>query len=262
MADPIFRTAGAWGAGKGSNLTPPEVDGNFWALLQRLVALEDDPPTPNEISNISVVGSQMKVFMQDGTVFGPFSLPVATFRWMGEWEAGADYLALDLVTVPDQGVYLSTVDTTSGSGDAFDPTETDSDGNPIWILVFGQTLYEFGFTLSGPVGTDSDDNELLWLFPCVRDFFFDDVTKWVFELAVAPSDGLQIAVQTRVGTGGSLASIATLTWAAAATVPTIAPVGSAPYQLNKGGLVALKLIDGSADANTLAGTFVAQKGVA
>jgi hypothetical protein len=36
----VYRTddVARWGAGKGSNLTPAEVDVNFWGIIQRLRA--------------------------------------------------------------------------------------------------------------------------------------------------------------------------------------------------------------------------------
>jgi hypothetical protein len=36
----IYRTSGSWGAGKGSNLTAAEVDGNFSDSDTRVVTLE------------------------------------------------------------------------------------------------------------------------------------------------------------------------------------------------------------------------------
>ncbi|MEY9829824.1 hypothetical protein ABIA25_001639 [Sinorhizobium fredii] len=71
----IYRTAGAWGAGKGSNLTPTEVDENFHDLDERVDALETDPPSPVEISNITQAGNTITVHMSDGSTFGPFTLP-------------------------------------------------------------------------------------------------------------------------------------------------------------------------------------------
>lgn len=65
---------------KGSNLTPAEVDGNFTDLDGRVTALEENPPEPNEISNILVVGTQMTIVLEDSTEFGPFTLPQANFR--------------------------------------------------------------------------------------------------------------------------------------------------------------------------------------
>jgi hypothetical protein len=75
-----YRTAGAWGAGKGSNLTAAEVDGNFYGLDQRIADLEGNPPAPNEISNITVTGTQMTIYLEGGASFGPFTLPQANFR--------------------------------------------------------------------------------------------------------------------------------------------------------------------------------------
>lgn len=75
-----YRTAGAWGAGKASNLTPVEVDENFYDHEQRIADMEANPPEPNNISNIEVVGTQMTIHIEGGTSFGPFTLPQANFR--------------------------------------------------------------------------------------------------------------------------------------------------------------------------------------
>ncbi|PSJ55755.1 hypothetical protein [Pseudaminobacter soli (ex Li et al. 2025)] len=76
----VYRTDGPWGLGKGSNLTPGEVDANFWGLTQRVAELLADIPAPVNISNIDVSGTQMKIFLEDGRQFGPFTLPQANFR--------------------------------------------------------------------------------------------------------------------------------------------------------------------------------------
>lgn len=75
-----YRTTGAWGPGKGSNLTAAEVDGNFHDLDQRVTGLESNPPTPDEISNITVTGTQMTIWLVSGAHFGPFTLPQAAWR--------------------------------------------------------------------------------------------------------------------------------------------------------------------------------------
>lgn len=102
----IFRTAGAWGPGKGSNLSAAEGDNNFWDLAQRVLDLETDMPEPNNIADILVDGSQMTVVMDNGDTFGPFTLPVATIHWRGAWAADTDYFVNDLVSVAGRGVYL------------------------------------------------------------------------------------------------------------------------------------------------------------
>lgn len=76
----IYRTAGAWGAGKGSNLTPAEVDGNFYQLAQDILAAIAGMETPNGIADITVSGSQMTITLDDATVLGPFTIPRIPFR--------------------------------------------------------------------------------------------------------------------------------------------------------------------------------------
>lgn len=76
----LYRTAGAWGAGLGANLTAAQVDENFWGHEERLDAIETSAPLPNEISNIIVSGTQMTIILEDATEFGPYTLPQAPFR--------------------------------------------------------------------------------------------------------------------------------------------------------------------------------------
>ncbi|MER9355571.1 hypothetical protein NKI61_20075 [Mesorhizobium sp. M0514] len=65
---------------KGSNLTPDEVDDNFEGHEERITELEDNPPVATGISNITVVGTQMTIYLADATVLGPYTLPQANFR--------------------------------------------------------------------------------------------------------------------------------------------------------------------------------------
>lgn len=76
----VYRNNGDWGAGKGSNLTSVEVDENFWDHEQRLVELETNPPEPVQISNIELVGTQLTIYMEDETEYGPFTVPQANFK--------------------------------------------------------------------------------------------------------------------------------------------------------------------------------------
>lgn len=65
---------------KGSNLTATEVDANFHDVDDRIQAIEDDPPVATGISNITVAGTQMTIYLEDSTVLGPYTLPQANFR--------------------------------------------------------------------------------------------------------------------------------------------------------------------------------------
>lgn len=130
-----FRTDGAWGLGKGSNLTPAEVDNNFYSLhwsIEQLEAAGDG----GGITAINVTGAEISVTVDDGDtsrIFGPFSLPSATVRWREEYVPVFPYLATDLL-VEDNTLYIVTQDHTSATD--MDPTEEGSEG-PLYHRVRG-----------------------------------------------------------------------------------------------------------------------------
>jgi hypothetical protein len=134
--DLTFRTLGAWGSGKGANLTPGEVDTNFWELAQAIVDLTANPALPVGIASITVSGTQMTITLTDGTVMGPFELPVLTFRWRGEWQPFSTYAVLDVFTVTNTGIYMVQIEHTTGA--AFDAGLL-IDGLPAYLMLFGST---------------------------------------------------------------------------------------------------------------------------
>jgi hypothetical protein len=136
MVPLVFRTPGPWGAGKGSNLQPSEVDGNFWAVAEAIVALETNPAVPNGISSISVSGTQMTIYLDNGDVMGPYTLPVLMFRWRGEWEPSTSYAVLDVFTVTNTGIFCVIIAHTSGT--SFDPNIAVG-GQPALQQLFGST---------------------------------------------------------------------------------------------------------------------------
>src|SRR6185503_4753752 len=117
--DVTFRTLGPWGPGLGRNLHPAEIDNNFWNLGQAIVALQNDPTQPNGIASISVSGTQMTIYLHDGSVMGPFTLPVLVFRWRGEWTPDTSYSVLDVFTVQNVGIFMVLIAHISGT--EFDP---------------------------------------------------------------------------------------------------------------------------------------------
>jgi hypothetical protein len=128
-----YRTAGAWGSGKGSNLTPAEVDGNVYDLDQRVDALETSPPTPNNIANITASGSQLTVIMDDASTFGPFTIPTARFTWGGDWASTTSYSLNDVIRDEDTGdIYIVIKAHTSDT--TFDANYT-SGGDPVYELM-------------------------------------------------------------------------------------------------------------------------------
>jgi hypothetical protein len=134
MPAPTYRTTDddRWGTGKGSNLTPVEVDENFWNMDQRVVALEETPPTAISIASIAVTGRQMTVTLTDSTELGPFTIPFTEFTWKGEWLADTNYDAFDVIYF-DGTVYLVKQDHLSDS--VFDPAR-EITGQPVYQVMF------------------------------------------------------------------------------------------------------------------------------
>lgn len=64
---------------KGSKLTSAEGDANIRNLDGRLTTVEENPPTPIEITNVYALGSQMHVVLANATEF-VFTMPQANFR--------------------------------------------------------------------------------------------------------------------------------------------------------------------------------------
>jgi hypothetical protein len=116
MSDPVFRTAGPHGPGQGFDLSAGQVDGNFWALLQRVVELETGGIAPRHISNITQTGTLLYITLSDATVLGPFSIPVAKLAWRGNWTPSTPYALHDVVRVGGVGVYAVLADHTSAAG--------------------------------------------------------------------------------------------------------------------------------------------------
>jgi hypothetical protein len=131
----LYVTTGAWGVGTGSPLAAADVDNNFYELDQRVEALETGGVQPNNIANITLVGSQMTIIMEDASIFGPFTVPIAMLHWRGDWVEDEDYNELDIIFVAGQGTYLVLRDHTSDPY-AFDPAAVDEEANPLYFLLF------------------------------------------------------------------------------------------------------------------------------
>lgn len=159
MVDLTFRTLGAWGAGKGANLDASEVDSNFWELAQAIFDLQNDPATPNGIASITVSGTQMTITLHDGTVMGPYTLPVLTFRWRGEWQPFTSYAVLDVVTVQLVGIFMAQVAHTSAAG-PFDPGLVI--GSAVWLQLFGSADASLGSLPDVALTGIADGDVLIW----------------------------------------------------------------------------------------------------
>jgi hypothetical protein len=130
----IFRTAGPWGPGQGSNLAAAQVDGNFWELLSRLAYLEDHAPAALvSIDYFSVSGSLLTIHMTDHSIRGPFELPVAQWHFHKEgWQPDTDYVPQD-VFAHNGSAYL--VLWPHHSAGSFDPGANDGMGHDFYGLL-------------------------------------------------------------------------------------------------------------------------------
>lgn len=130
----VYRTTdmAKWGAGKGSNLTPGEVDLNFWTLDERMTALEAEEGVG--IQDITQPSSTtILITLTDNTTRGPFTLPVAEPTFRGEWAAATAYAVFDIFTY-GKSVYQVLVAHTSAA--TFDPGADDGLGNDLYGLWF------------------------------------------------------------------------------------------------------------------------------
>jgi hypothetical protein len=142
LVDLTFRGTGPWGPGKGANLQPAEVDDNFWEIATAVLNLETNPALPTGIQSITISGTQMTITLTDGSVMGPYTIPVLVMRWRDEWQPATPYAVLDVFKVTGVGIFL--VELAHVSGDVFDP-RIAVDGDPALMQLFGSV----DVTLSG-----------------------------------------------------------------------------------------------------------------
>lgn len=157
--DITYRLTGPWGPGKGANLQPAEVDSNFWNIAQAIVDLETNPAIPVGIENISMSGSSMTITLTDGTVMGPFLIPVLTFVWRGAWQPFTSYAELDVFTVDSVGIFMVTLAHTSGA--EFDPA-IQVGGVPALLQLFGAVDASLSGLWDVNVSLGLHNHDVLW----------------------------------------------------------------------------------------------------
>lgn len=151
----VYRTndVAKWGTGKGADLTPTEVDTNFWDMLVRIVALETGGIPANGIANFVVTGSSFVVVLDDATELGPFTLPLATFGWRGDWQPETTYAAFDVFRVYGEfnGIYVVLDSHTSGL--TFDPDDA-TDSGALYSQLFAIPTKEITGFCAGAMPAD------------------------------------------------------------------------------------------------------------
>ncbi len=131
----VFRTDGPWGAGKGTNLAPAEVDGNFYDVDQRVTFFEDNPPMPIEPISITITGYNFYMGLSNGETLGPVTMTMPVPEWRGEWTPLTPYNDLDFFTGTDGG--FGAVMQSHTSAATFDWAALGTNGLPLYRLIVG-----------------------------------------------------------------------------------------------------------------------------
>lgn len=147
----VYVTSGAWGAGAGAPLSAAQVDGNFYDVDQRIVALNADLAEGKRIESVTYTSASMTFHFTDGTS-QVIPLPVATYVYAGVWANSTPYTTANLVTVNGRGLYQVLVNHTTPPAPApFDPAAEDGSGNPLYALwvPIGDTNYDAAIFVPG-----------------------------------------------------------------------------------------------------------------
>lgn len=168
----IYRTTGVWGAGKGSNLTPAEVDTNFYELVEALAAFTAQGPV--EIANIQIdtATGELVFIMEDATEYR-VPVPIAAFRWRGDWQDGTDYEPFDLFTAND-GLYFVQQAHSTDTGSEFNPDAGNMQGPFAVLMIAYPTHYDIGFFFPGQPGRGIEEDGTCFSFRADRAFYLPE----------------------------------------------------------------------------------------
>jgi len=158
----FYVTTGAWGAGTGTPNTAAQVDGNFFDVDQRIVALNADLAAGKMIESVTYAGNSFTLHFTDGTT-QVIPLPIATLTYKGEWQNSNVYVRGDMVSVHNVGFFQVLVDHSTPPLPAeFDPNAVDGSSNPLYamFLPLGDTNYDAAIFVPGSIQREPD--ELLW----------------------------------------------------------------------------------------------------
>lgn len=152
---------------KGSALTAAECDANISTLKALYDALVASPPEAISIDHFIVEGSLLTIVMSNAVEHGPFVLPTAQWRFVGEWLAGATMLIGDLFT-NSGSLYFTRVQHVAAA--TFDPDLFTDDGQ-VYMLILPAATFSFGlnFYYKDVIG---EGPAILWQYVADRAFTF------------------------------------------------------------------------------------------
>lgn len=160
----VYVTTGAWGAGTGTPNSAAQVDGNFYDLDQRVVALNSDLAEGKRIDFVTYTSSSMTFHYTDGTT-QVIPLPVATFQYRGSWTNSTPYVPGDLFTAGNGFYQVLEPHTTPDYPAAFDPDATDGSTaqNPLYALWMPIRDVNYDAAIFVPGSIQREPDELLFV---------------------------------------------------------------------------------------------------
>jgi len=160
----IYRTDGAWGTGKGSNLAPAEVDGNFYDVDTRVTFIEDNPVEPITPTAINIEGGLFTMGLSDGSTLGPIVMTYPMPTWRGDWGPGVAYNEIDFFIAPDNGFGSVMIPHTSAATFDWGALDTGGTGLPVYRQLIGGSGTTSGIAdqVDVALGTQADDDLLMW----------------------------------------------------------------------------------------------------
>ena len=155
-----YVTTGAWGAGTGTPNSAAQVDGNFYDVDQRIVALNADLAEGKRIDTVTYTANSMTFHFTDGTS-QVIPLPVATFQYVGAWINSAPYAPGHLFTAANGFWQVLESHTTPPAPAPFDPNATDgsTDNNPLYQLwmPLRDVNYDAAIFVPGSIQREADE---------------------------------------------------------------------------------------------------------
>jgi hypothetical protein len=160
----VYVTTGGWGAGTGTPNSAAQVDGNFYDLDQRVVALNDDLAEGKRIDFVTSTSNSMTFHYTDGTT-QVIPLPIATLQYVGTWTNSTPYEPGNLFTAANGFYQVLELHTTPPPPAFFDPDATDgtTDQNPLYQLWMPIRDVNYDAAIFVPGSIQREVDELLFV---------------------------------------------------------------------------------------------------
>ena len=160
----IYVTTGIWGAGTGTPNSAAQVDGNFYDLDQRVVALNADLAEGKRIDFVTYASNSMTFWYTDGTS-QVIPLPVATLEYVGTWLNDMTYQRGQMISAGAGFFQVLENHTTPPWPAPFDPGATDgsTDQNPLYTLWMPLRDINYDAAIFVPGSIQREADELLFV---------------------------------------------------------------------------------------------------